>query len=134
MIALDTNVVVRFLVQDDPKQAAEASAIFASLTADAPAFLPREVMVELVWVLERAYGLPRADIAAAIDGLLSSQELVVEAADRVGLATERYRHGGAGFSDHMIALCAQDSGCTAIYSFDRKAVAQAGMTQAAVGN
>jgi len=131
MIALDTNVVVRFLVQDDPQQAAEASAIFASLTPDAPAFLPREVMVELVWVLERAYSLPRGDIAAAIDGLLSSHEVVVEAADSVALAAERYRHGGAGFSDHMIALCAQESGCTATYSFDRKAITRAGMTQVA---
>lgn len=134
MIALDTNVIVRFLVQDDPQQSAEASAIISRLTADTPGFLSREVMVELVWVLERAYRLPRSDIAAAVDGLLSSHELVVEAADRVGLAIERYRHGGAGFSDHMIALSARDSGCTVIYSFDRKAVSQAGMTQAAAGN
>lgn len=129
MIGLDTNVVVRFLVQDDPQQALLASAIFARLTADQPAFLAREVLVELVWVLERAYGLSRADIAAAIDGLLSSHELVIEAADRVGRAVERYRHGGAGFSDHMIALCAQDNGCDLTYSFDRKAVTRAGMTQ-----
>ncbi|RJK92587.1 PIN domain-containing protein [Paracoccus aestuarii] len=134
MIALDTNVIVRFLVQDDPQQSAEASAIMARLTSDTPGFLAREVMVELVWVLERAYRLPRNDIAAAVDGLLSSHELVVEAADRVGLAIERYRHGGAGFSDHMIALSARDSGCTVIYSFDRKAVSQAGMVQAAAAN
>lgn len=134
MIALDTNVIVRFLVQDDPQQSAEADAIIARLTPDTPGFLSREVMVELVWVLERAYRLPRSDIAASVDGLLSSHELVVEAADRVGLAVERYRHGGAGFSDHMIALSARDSGCTVIYSFDRKAVSQAGMTQAAASN
>ena len=128
MIAIDTNVVVRFLVQDDPRQSAQAGAVFAGLTADRPGFLSREVMVELVWVLERAYRLPRAQIVAAIDGLLSAQELVVEAADRVGLAAERYRLGPAGFSDHMIALGARESGCASIVTFDRKAAAQAGMT------
>lgn len=128
MIALDTNVVVRFLIQDDPRQAGQANAVFAELTAENPAWLCREVLVELVWVLERAYGLPRADIAGAIDGLLAAQEVVVEHPDRVGLAVERYRQGGAGFSDHLIALAAQDAGCRTTFSFDRQAVAKAGMT------
>ncbi len=128
MIGFDTNVVLRFLTQDDPEQAARATAAFAALTPEAPGYLPREVMVELVWVLERAYGLSRAEIAAAVDGLLSAQELVIEAADRVGLAVDRYRQGGAGFSDHMIALAAQEAQCRLVLSFDRKAVAQAGMS------
>lgn len=114
MIALDTNVVVRFLTQDDPAQSARANALFARLTKSEPGFLCREVVVELVWVLERAYGLPRHDIAAALDGLLAARELVVEAADRTGLAAERYRQGGAGFSDQMIALAARDAGCAAV--------------------
>ena len=54
--------------------------------------------------------------------------LVIEAADRVGLAVDRYRQGGAGFSDHMIALAAQEAQCRLVLSFDRKAVAQAGMS------
>lgn len=128
MIALDTNVLVRFLTQDDPSQAVAANAVFAQLTEAEPGFLCREVVVELVWVLERAYGLPREDIAAALDGLLASRELVVEAAERTGLAVTRYRQGGAGFSDHMIALAARDAGCSATLSFDRKAVSQAGMS------
>lgn len=133
MIALDTNVVVRFLTQDDPAQSAWANALFARLSEAEPGFLCREVVVELVWVLERAYGLPRHDIAAALDGLLAARELVVEAPDRTGLAVERYRHGGAGFSDHMIALAARDAGCSATLSFDRKAVSHAGMTMVSPG-
>ncbi|WP_103174524.1 PIN domain-containing protein [Paracoccus sp. SY] len=128
MIALDTNVLVRFLVRDDPQQAAEASALFAGLTEDNPAWLSREVLVELVWVLERAYRLPRADIASAVDALLAAQEVVVESPDRIGLAVERYRQGGAGFSDHLIALAAHAAGCSATFSFDRQAVARACMT------
>jgi len=128
MIALDTNVVVRFLTQDDPAQSAQANALFARLSEAEPGFLCREVVVELVWVLERAYGLPRHDIAAALDGLLAAREMVIEAPDRTGLAVERYRQGGAGFSDHMIALAARDAGCSVTLSFDRKAASHAGMT------
>ena len=124
MIGLDTNVLVRFLVQDDARQAAQANAVFAGLTESQPAWLCREVLVELVWVLERAYGLSRADIAAAIDGLMASREIVIETPDRVGLAVERYRQGGAGFSDHLIALAARDAGCRTTLSFDRQAVAK----------
>lgn len=133
MIALDTNVVVRFLTQDDPAQPALANALFAHLSETEPGVLCREVVVELVWVLERACGLPRHDIAAALDGLLAARELVVEAPDRTGLAVERYRQGGAGFSDHMIALAARDAGCSATLSFDRKAVSHAGMTMVPPG-
>ncbi|WP_143025721.1 PIN domain-containing protein [Paracoccus isoporae] len=88
----------------------------------------REVMVELVWVLERAYGLSRSEIAGEVDGLLSAREIVVEAAERVGRAVERYRQGGAGFSDHMIALAGHEAGFGEVFSFDRKATAQARMS------
>lgn len=127
MIALDTNVVVRFLTQDDPVQSPQARALFARLTDDSPGYLCREVLVEIVWVLERAYDLPRHDIAAAMDGLLAAREIVVESAERVGIAVERYRQGGAGFADQMIVLAARDAGCSATFSFDRKAISQAGM-------
>ena len=71
-LGLDTNVLVRFLVQDDAVQAEAATALIGSLTEAAPGFVSREVLVELVWVLERAYNLGRADIARALDGLLEA--------------------------------------------------------------
>ena len=121
MIALDTNVLVRFLVQDDPDQAQIAADTMDRLTDADPGFVGREVLVELVWVLERAYRYDRSDIAAAIDGLLSATELVVEAADDVGSALELYRTEGAGFSDLMIAAAARRAGATELVTFDRKA-------------
>lgn len=127
MIGLDTNVLVRFLMQDDPAQAAEARALMAGLTEAAPGYLCREVLVELVWVLERAYDLPRSANAQALDGLLEARELVVEAADRAAVAIDRYRLGGAGFADQMIALAGQAAGCRVTASFDRKAGALPGM-------
>lgn len=121
MIALDTNVLVRFLVQDDPRQARLAGEIITKLTEEDPGFVSREVLVELVWVLERAYRLARAEIAGAIDGLLASTELVVEGADAVGFALELYRNDGFGFADLMIGAAARRSGATELVTFDRKA-------------
>jgi predicted nucleic-acid-binding protein len=127
VIGLDTNVLVRFLVQDDPAQGAQASDCVASLSEAAPGFIAREVMVETVWVLERAYGLSRPQIAAALEGLLEARELVVEASDRVAIALNRYAKGGAGFSDQMIALAGVEAGCKATLTFDRKAAQGPGM-------
>lgn len=119
MTGLDTNVLVRFLVQDDPVQGEAARAALAQMNETAPGFVSREVIVELVLVLERAYGFGRADVARALDGLLDARDLVIEAADRVAVATERYRTGGAGFADQMIALAGQAAGCDVTLTFDR---------------
>jgi len=124
---LDTNVLVRFLVQDDPEQAKAAQDLMATFSEAEPGFVCREVLDELVWVLERAYALSREDIAYALDGLLEARELVIEAADRAAIATDRYRTGGPGFADQMIALAGQGAGCRETVTFDRKAAGLAGM-------
>ncbi len=127
MIGLDTNVLIRFLVQDDPEQAAQASALIASFSEAAPGFISREVMVETVWVLERAYNLPRRDIAVTLEGLLEARELIIESSERVAVALDRYSRGGAGFSDQMISLAGLERGCAVTMTFDRKAAAGPGM-------
>ncbi len=126
MIALDTNVLVQFLTQDDPIQAAAAARLIARLTPEAPGFVAREVVVETVWVLERAYKYTRAEIAAALIGLLEARELRIEADARVGLAIDRYGKGGPGFSDQMIRAAAGEAGCKALASFDRQVAALEG--------
>lgn len=108
-------------------RASQADAVFAGPTGSQPAWLCREVLLERAWVLERAYGLSRADIAAPADDLIASREIVIKTADRVGLAVERYRQGGAGFSAPLIALAARDAGCRATLGLDRQAVGKAGM-------
>ncbi|MCC5999767.1 MAG: type II toxin-antitoxin system VapC family toxin [Pararhodobacter sp.] len=127
MIALDTNVLVRFLVQDDPDQARLAGQVIDRLTEETPGFVGREVLVELVWVLERAYRLGRAEIAVALDGLLASTELVVEGADQVGPALELYRNDGFGFADLMIVATARREGAREVVTFDRKAAGLPGV-------
>lgn len=121
MIALDTNVLVRFLVQDDPEQARLATELMEGLSDQDLGFVGREVLVELVWVLERAYGYARGDIAAALDGLLSSVEVLIEDSDDVATAVDRYRNDGFGFADLMIAAAARRAGASALVTFDRKA-------------
>jgi predicted nucleic-acid-binding protein len=121
VIALDTNVLVRFLVQDDPEQARLATEAIDQLSDAVPGFVSREVLVELVWVLERAYRLGRAEIAGALDGLLTSTELVIEGADEVGPAVELYRNDGFGFADLMIAAAARRAGASELVTFDRRA-------------
>lgn len=121
MIALDTNVLVRFLVQDDPEQAELATRVIDQLTDDAQGFVSREVLIELVWVLERAYRLGRAEIATALDGLLAATELDIEGADEVAPALELYRNDGFGFADLMIVAAARRAGVAEMVTFDRKA-------------
>lgn len=121
MIALDTNVVVRFLVQDDAEQARLATEVIDQLSDAVPGFVCREVLVELVWVLERAYRLGRAEIAGALDGLMASTELIIEGADDIGPALELYRNDGFGFANLMIAAAGRRAGAGELVTFDRKA-------------
>ncbi len=127
MIALDTNVLVRFLVQDDPLQAQLATKVIDQLTDDAQGFVSREVLIELVWVLERAYRLGRTEIASALDGLLSATELNIEGSDEVAPALELYRNDGFGFADLMIAAAARRAGASELVTFDRKAATLPGV-------
>ena len=121
MIAVDTNVLVRYLVRDDLQQAEAARALLQSVTGEKPAFACREVVVELVWVLERAYGFSRDRIATILEELVATEGLVVEAAHDVAQAAFRYRAGGAGFSDLMVVAAAKRVGAVPLYTFDRKA-------------
>jgi predicted nucleic-acid-binding protein len=127
VIALDTNVLVRFLVQDDPLQAQLATKLIDQFTDDARGFVSREVLIELVWVLERGYRLGRAEIAVALDGLLSATELDIEGSDEVAPAIELYRNDGFGFADLMIAAAARRVGAVELVTFDQKAARLAGV-------
>ena len=121
MIALDTNVLVRYLVNDDVEQAEAARALLEGLTTEEPGFVCREVLVELVWVLQRAYGFARDRIAMVLEELAASEGLVVEAADDMIRAASHYRRGKADFSDSMIVAAAGRASAYPLYTFDRKA-------------
>ena len=128
MIALDTNVLVRYLVHDDMQQAEAARALLESLTADNPGYVCREVTVELVWVLERTYDLSRDQIATILEELVTTGGLVIESAEDVARAAFRYRSGGTGFSDLMILAAANRSNARPLYTFDQKAARLEGVS------
>jgi predicted nucleic-acid-binding protein len=121
MIALDTNVLVRFLTQDEPSQVRVATDLISDLTEESPGFVCREVLVELVWVLERSYKFSRSDISGVLEGLLSASELVIEEADSIGSLLQLYEVKGFGFSDLMIRQAARRSGSSYLAAFDKKA-------------
>jgi predicted nucleic-acid-binding protein len=127
VIGLDTNVLVRYLAQDDPAQAAAATRLVEGLTSEAPGFISTVTLVETVWVLARAYRTPRAQIATILEGLLRSQELVIEAAESHYLALGLYRSTAVDFSDAVIAQAGRRAGCAETVTFDRRAAAGAGM-------
>jgi predicted nucleic-acid-binding protein len=81
LIGIDTNVLVRFLTLHDAEQAALAVGLIDTLTAQDPAFISRQVLIQTVWVLERAYGFDRMTIAKALDAVLEAEELLVENPD-----------------------------------------------------
>jgi predicted nucleic-acid-binding protein len=128
MIGLDTNVLVRYVLQDDPHQAPKASRLFESLSADAPGFVPVVVLVELAWVLGAGYKVPRPELAAVFETLLRSKELVIDRADLVTQALARFAAGGADFADALIERMAAAAGCTTTMTFDQGAAKAAGMT------
>ena len=128
MIGLDTNVLVRYVMQDDPRQSPRATRLIEALSADEPGFVPVVALVELVWVLAGSYALDRAQVATVLDTLLRSKELVVDRADLVTQALNRYSAAGADFADALIERIAAAAGCSATMSFDAGAVKAAAMT------
>ncbi len=120
MKALDTNVVVRYLVNDDRRQSQLARTLFETFSVENPGFICREVALELSWVLRRAYGFSRDQVAAVLVELATTIELNVEAADDVILAAVEYGRGGAEFSDRMIVAAAKRFENCSLYTFDKQ--------------
>lgn len=120
MIALDTNVLVRFIVDDDKAQAARSARLIDRATADGEAvFVSDVVLCELVWVLSVSYRVARAEIAITLGRLVQAKQLVFADAERVRRATEAYAKGKGDFADYVIREHARDAGCTAVATFDR---------------
>lgn len=128
MTGLDTNVVIRFLVQDDDAQSPIATRAFSRLTKDQPGFISAVVLAEISWVLARAYKASREDIARALEGLLRSAELIVENAEAAYRALGLYMAStSVDFADALIAETARLAGAGETLTFDRNAAKEAGM-------
>lgn len=128
MIGLDTNVLVRYLTQDDAAQAVLATRLVESMSKEQPGFVSLLVLVELVWVLESCYSADGDKIATVVETMLRTDGLVVARAKVVWQALRQFRRKAGDFADTLIAQLAQDAGCTSVQTFDKGAAGRAGMT------
>jgi predicted nucleic-acid-binding protein len=128
VIGLDTNVLVRYIAQDDVPQARKATALIERECSEAePGFIGLVALVELVWVAESCYAATRQDAARIVRRLLSARQLVVQEAETAWQALRAFESGKADFSDCLIERTAAAAGCKRTLTFDKRA-AQMGMT------
>ena len=123
MIGLDTNIIVRYITQDDAKQALIATKVVEDeLSAGNPGFITLITLVEITWVLESCYDQSKQDILDILHGLLTTKQLMVERGDVAYLAIKRCRLSSkADFSDAVITVLSEQEGCSEVLTFDKKA-------------
>ena len=127
MIGLDSNIIVRYLTQDDNIQSSAATRLFESLTPEEPGFVSTVALIETVWVLRSFYDVSRTHLQRIIDTLLRTRGVVVERSDLVWMALSAHSRGNADFADYLIERHAHAAGCEYTLTFDRDAVNTAGM-------
>jgi len=122
MIGLDTNILVRYLAQDDPVQSAQATQIIEKqLHRQAPGFISLVTVVETVWVLGSVYRQSDIEIAKAIEGILAADTLTVQNEQEVFQAMIALKTGESSFDDALIGALGLWAGCSSTLTFDRKA-------------
>jgi predicted nucleic-acid-binding protein len=117
---LDTNVLVRYLVRDDPKQTARATQLIEEGADRGDHFFVADIVLcELVWVLDRAYGYTLAEIVPALEGLLQTRSFRFADKDLLWQSLGDYRAGKGGFADYLIGRLGERAGCEKTLSFDK---------------
>lgn len=127
MIGLDTNVLVRYLAQDDEQQSLMASRLLESLSREQPGFVSLVVLVETVSVLEACYRADAAKVAEVVRMLLRADSLVLAQAGVVSRALHEFETQHGDFSDTLITQLALQVGCSSVQTFDAEAAKRSGM-------
>ena len=128
MIGIDTNLLVRYIAQDNATQSALATKLLEQeCSPSTPGFVGLVVLLELVWVSESCYGANRAEIADIVRRILSIRQLVVQDAETAWKALRLFESSKADFADCLVERTAAAAGCSTVMTFD-KAAAKAGMT------
>lgn len=130
MIAIDTNLLVRHLTQDDPAQAAKVSRLLAEAADRAELILLTDIVLcETAWVLTRFYGVKRTDLLAAFERVLADAQFAFQHRPELQAALRANRTGKGHFADHLIAALARTAGCRTTYTFEKGLGLVAGFTQ-----
>jgi predicted nucleic-acid-binding protein len=127
MIGLDTNILLRFYLKDDPDQSAGAAALIQSFSAQEPGHISLVTLAELIWVMDRIYRKPKNAISALVRGLLESKQVVLENHNAVIQALRSFDSSNADFSDCLIERLCASAGCSQTMTFDVGAAKSAGM-------
>jgi predicted nucleic-acid-binding protein len=122
MIGLDTNVILRCFVDDDPSQARQARRFVAErCSRENPGFVDRVALCEMVWVLLRGHRFDRKKAADVVSRLLASSEIVLEDSNAVRAALRTFVERNIDFADALIGEVNRARGCEVTATFDRKA-------------
>ncbi len=121
MTGLDTNVLVRYLTEDDPIQSKRAADLITTVTTrGGKCYVSALVLCETAWVLRGAYDVSKADLLMTFDQILATTQFVVGDKDLVRRALEAFRNGRADFADYIISAIHEDAGCDRTVTFDRR--------------
>jgi predicted nucleic-acid-binding protein len=127
VIGIDTNILLRYFVKDDPTQTPLAVQTIYSLSPQEPGWIALLVLAELTWTLRRVFKLDRRAIAGVIAKLLNSQDMVVEQEEIVRQALHLYATTKADYADCVIAVSARSVGCTTVATLDEIAARDLGL-------
>ncbi|MGO9317518.1 MAG: PIN domain-containing protein [Terracidiphilus sp.] len=123
MNGLDTNILIRYLTQDDPIQSPKATKIIERrFTQEDPGFISLVTMAETVWVLGSVYELPETEIADTVERILQADTFAVQNEQQVFTAMVALRRGWGAFADALIAALGAWAGCESTLTFDKKAL------------
>ena len=117
MLAADTNVWARALLEDDKAQAAKAKEALAAARSADGIFVPLLVLAELSWVLRARW--EKGKVLDTLDGMLRTRGVKVESPDIARKAVDAARNGAAGFADHLIAEISSEAGASEVLTFDK---------------
>jgi predicted nucleic-acid-binding protein len=122
MPALDTNVLVRYVVHDDSGQLAAAKRLIGRCVAEGQSlFIPVTVTLELEWVLRASFGYEKDDVLRALSNLFSAAELTFESERALEVALQLYREGPVDFADCLHIALATEAGEQPLWTFDKGA-------------
>lgn len=127
MIGVDTNILVRYIMQDDREQSRLAVEMLDALTTERPGYVSAVALAETSWVLASTYGASRGELATAIEALLAADVLIIEHSSSAHYALAVCRATSADFADAFIAAINQQAGCDETVTFDKGAAKRAGM-------
>jgi predicted nucleic-acid-binding protein len=127
MIGLDTNVILRYLLQDDPKQTRQANQIVdRQLSEQTPGFISLVTVLEIVWVLRSLLKQNPSQIASHLENLLTADSLEVQNEQQVFDAVFALKRGTGDFEDALIGSLNTWAGCSHTLTFDQKAARLSG--------